>query len=194
MLLLRCGPGQTRTGAYPFTRRALFPTELRGHALWPTVAFLLVRAVGCLFGNKKGTCQQGGHFVPSPVSRPFSLLDSRADIQFLTGSRTFMSSANEQSLLPGYLHILRSHAVEPNWNFGSGRMTARQSTNFYGDLRNALEDKVELGGFALSFGWNSIGMGKAHGFEIIEVLLVCHGRAHNDTICTVERKVKCRLA
>ena len=37
---------------------------------------------------------------------------------------------------------------------------------------------------------NSIGIGKKKGFEIIEILLVCHGRAHNDTIVTVERKVQ----
>jgi len=50
-----------------------------------------------------------------------------------------------------------------------------------------------LGGFAISFGWNSIGMGKTHGFEIIEILLVCHGGAHNDTIVTVDRKVTSRM-
>ena len=42
----------------------------------------------------------------------------------------------------------------------------------------------------LSFGWNSGGIGKSLGFEIIEILLVAHGGAHNDTICTVERKLK----
>jgi hypothetical protein len=31
-------------------------------------------------------------------------------------------------------------------------------------------------------------MGKKHGFEIIEVMLVAHGGAHNDTICMAERK------
>ena len=73
---------------------------------------------------------------------------------------------------------------------GIGRITSRHATNFYGDLREAIAPLVVPGGLALSFGWNSIGMGKTHGFEIIEILLVCHGRAHNDTICTVERKVK----
>lgn len=44
-------------------------------------------------------------------------------------------------------------------------------------------------GFTISFGWNSVGMGKKLGFEIIEILLVCHGSDHNDTICMVERKL-----
>jgi len=76
---------------------------------------------------------------------------------------------------------------------GMGRITARHATNFYGDLREVIEDKIILGGHAISFGWNSIGMGKTHGFELVEILLVCHGRAHNDTIVTVERKVNNRL-
>lgn len=41
----------------------------------------------------------------------------------------------------------------------------------------------------LGFGWNSVGMGKKYGFEIEDVLLVCHGRAHNDTICIAERRI-----
>ena len=73
---------------------------------------------------------------------------------------------------------------------GIEKIPQRQTTNFYGDLRGTIERKVMAGGMALSFGWNSIGIGKTHGFEIIEILLVCHGRAHNDTIVTVERKVQ----
>jgi len=41
----------------------------------------------------------------------------------------------------------------------------------------------------LSFGWNTVGMGKTRGFEIVEIMLVCHGGAHNDTICLAERRL-----
>ena len=44
-------------------------------------------------------------------------------------------------------------------------------------------------GIALCFGWNSNGVGKKRGFEMIELLLVAHGGSKNDTICTVERKI-----
>lgn len=47
---------------------------------------------------------------------------------------------------------------------------------------------VRPGGVVLCFGWNSNGVGKTRGFEIIEILLVSHGGRHNDTIVTVERK------
>lgn len=73
---------------------------------------------------------------------------------------------------------------------GIEKIPSRQCTNFYGDLRDNIAPLIVPGGFAISCGWNSIGQGKTHGFEIIEILLVCHGRAHNDTIVTVERKVK----
>jgi hypothetical protein len=49
------------------------------------------------------------------------------------------------------------------------------------------------GGYAICCGWNSIGIGKKRGFKLIEVLLVCHGRLHNDTIVTVEQKVQTHL-
>jgi hypothetical protein len=42
----------------------------------------------------------------------------------------------------------------------------------------------------ISCGWNSMGMGKNRGFKIVEILLVAHGGAHNDTIVTVEVKNK----
>lgn len=41
----------------------------------------------------------------------------------------------------------------------------------------------------LSFGWNTVGFGRGLGFEIQEILLVCHGGDHNDTICMAERRL-----
>ena len=64
------------------------------------------------------------------------------------------------------------------------------TTKFYSDTKTAMTKRIKLSGVVISFGWNSIGLGKKRGFEIIEVLLVCHGRLHNDTIVTVERKIQ----
>jgi len=72
---------------------------------------------------------------------------------------------------------------------GVGRkITGRESQRFYGDLRKAIDKLVLPSGHVISCGWNSIGMGKTRNYEIREVLLVCHGRAHNDTIVTVDKK------
>lgn len=75
------------------------------------------------------------------------------------------------------------HKVDKKW----------VTTKFYSEAKTFLADKIKQGGVVISFGWNSIGMGKERGFEIIEILLVSHGRLHNDTICTVERKVQSKL-
>jgi len=49
---------------------------------------------------------------------------------------------------------------------------------------------LPLGAIVISCGWNSVGMGKKMGFEVVEGLLVCHGSDHNDTIVTVEVRVR----
>ena len=62
------------------------------------------------------------------------------------------------------------------------------STNFYNRVLNPLADIIKVGGYCISFGWNTNGMGKNRGFEIVEILLVAHGGHHNDTLVTVEIK------
>lgn len=61
-------------------------------------------------------------------------------------------------------------------------------SNFYARVMDAICGKIQLGGYAISFGWNNNGFGKKRGFEIREILLVAHGAHHNDTIVTVEVK------
>jgi hypothetical protein len=56
-------------------------------------------------------------------------------------------------------------------------------------MKNEIARIVKPGGTVLSFGWNSNGVGKNRGFEIIEILLVAHGGQHNDTICIAEKKL-----
>lgn len=63
------------------------------------------------------------------------------------------------------------------------------SMAFYEKTKSALCDKVEPGGLAISFGWNTNGFGKNRGFKIIEIMNVAHGGSKNDTIVTVERKI-----
>lgn len=66
--------------------------------------------------------------------------------------------------------------------------TQRESIKFYTDIKYEISKKIKIGGHCISFGWNSIGIGKKNGFRIVEILLVSHGGIHNDTICTVEKK------
>ncbi len=57
-------------------------------------------------------------------------------------------------------------------------------------VRDAIAQTVRSGGHVLSFGWNTVGMGKGRGFEMVELLVVCHGGNRNDTLCVAERKNK----
>lgn len=43
--------------------------------------------------------------------------------------------------------------------------------------------------YVLTCSWNSGGIGKKYGFEIVEILMVAHGGWHNDTICVIEKRV-----
>ena len=66
---------------------------------------------------------------------------------------------------------------------------AWQRTKNWREERDALASVQGPGDVVLSFGWDSCGMGKKRGYELAEVLLVCHGACHNDTICTAEIKM-----
>ncbi len=61
--------------------------------------------------------------------------------------------------------------------------------SFWGNLKKEIARVTKANGIVISFGWNTNGIGKTKGFEIIEILTVAHGGQHNDTLCTVERKI-----
>lgn len=81
----------------------------------------------------------------------------------------------------------RRQTLEVYQSIGIARLPQRISQSWRLE-RDLLALLCQPFGLAMSFGWNSQGLGKKRGFEIIEILLVNHGGDHNDTICTVERK------
>ena len=66
-------------------------------------------------------------------------------------------------------------------------MIDTQTARMKKECRILIRQLSEPGTVVLSFGWNSVGMGK--GWETLETMLVCHGGDHNDTICLAERMV-----
>jgi hypothetical protein len=72
-----------------------------------------------------------------------------------------------------------------------GKTVNMQTTqsSFWGNLKKEIARIVKDNGMVISFGWNTNGIGKTKGFEIVEILIVAHGGNHNDTICTVEIKL-----
>ena len=69
------------------------------------------------------------------------------------------------------------------------KVNKKDTQNQWTEDKKQISRILKKDGIVITFGWNSNGMGKKYGFEIIEILLVAHGSAHNDTICTVERKL-----
>lgn len=74
--------------------------------------------------------------------------------------------------------------------FGKEVTAEMTRTTFWSMQKVEISRVLKKSGVAIAFGWNSGGIGKSYGFEIKRILLVAHGGWHNDTICTVERKVK----
>lgn len=60
---------------------------------------------------------------------------------------------------------------------------------YWAKCKDEIQRIVRPDGKAICFGWDSTGIGKKRGFELQQVLLICHGACHNDTIVTVERKL-----
>ena len=72
-------------------------------------------------------------------------------------------------------------------------MADTQNAKLYKAVKDAADKLVRLYGVVVCCGWNSSGMGITRGYLLHEILLVAHGGAHNDTIVTVETKVRqCR--
>lgn len=63
-----------------------------------------------------------------------------------------------------------------------------QQAGVYSQEKRLCYDLLVPDGVFLHFGYHSNGMGKARDMAIEEILIVAHGRNHNDTICMAERK------
>ena len=71
----------------------------------------------------------------------------------------------------------------------SVNMQTTQAT-YWSKQKEQIARIVKPYGKVITCSWNSGGIGRKHGFEIEEILLVPHGGWHNDTIVVVEKKVK----
>ena len=71
-----------------------------------------------------------------------------------------------------------------------GKSVNMQTTqsSYWSNQKKEISRILKKDGIVITFGWNSGGIGKSNGLDIVEILMVAHGGWHNDTICTVERK------
>ena len=66
--------------------------------------------------------------------------------------------------------------------------TDTQTSRTMSIINGLVAQVLKPGGFSISFGWNSNGVGKKNGMVMKEVHLVPHGSTLHDTIITVEVK------
>lgn len=62
-------------------------------------------------------------------------------------------------------------------------------TGGFPKVRDGIATLLKPGGYVISYGWNTVGMGKKRGFEPVEYLICSHGGNRNDTLVVVERKL-----
>ena len=76
-------------------------------------------------------------------------------------------------------------------SFGAQKFTVANAQNVghWSKEKKVCYELLAVGGYFLHFGWHSNGMGKGRDTQIEELLLVAHGRSHNDTICMAEKKL-----
>ena len=75
-------------------------------------------------------------------------------------------------------------------NFGYNVTKDMTKASFWSNHKKEISRILKIGGKVITFGWNSGGIGTSYGFLKTKILLVPHGGWHNDTICTVEIKIK----
>ncbi len=64
------------------------------------------------------------------------------------------------------------------------------SAGWIAKVKDEMARVIKPGGKVITYAYNSSGLGKKRGFEITRILIVSHGAEHNDTICTVEKRIK----
>ncbi len=73
-----------------------------------------------------------------------------------------------------------------------GKTVTMNDTNagYFTKFKKEIARVLKPNGICITCCWNTNGIGKKYGFEVIEILDVAHGSSHNDTLVTVERKNK----
>jgi len=65
-------------------------------------------------------------------------------------------------------------------------------TGGFPKVRRKLAEILPDNSYCISCGWNTCGLGKKNNFKIVEILIICHGGNHNDTLVVVEQKIKAK--
>ena len=60
-------------------------------------------------------------------------------------------------------------------------------------IKTELPYIINGNGIVICYGYDTTGMGKNRGFELIHICIINHSGDHNDTLCTIEKKTQSKL-
>jgi len=140
---------------------------------------------------------------PKKIIDPFTNQSCFRDLCFATNDLNpdFETTHHVESL--DFLKMFEDESVDmvlfdPPWTLrqisecykGIGKTVHASDTTagFYSQRKKEVSRITRSGGIVICCGYNSGGIGKTNGFELLEVLMVPHGGVHYDSIVTVERK------
>lgn len=74
--------------------------------------------------------------------------------------------------------------------FGKKKLeTSITNMGYWAKCKDECARILKTEGTIITCGWNTNGLGKNRGFEVLEILIVYHGGSKNDTLVTVEKKI-----
>lgn len=83
-----------------------------------------------------------------------------------------------------------AQAVECYKSFGKDKLIINTANmKYWAEVKNEIARILKPRGIVISCGWNTNGLGKKRGFDVLEILIVRHGGHKNDTLVTVEQKI-----
>ncbi len=75
-----------------------------------------------------------------------------------------------------------------NWRKAKEKYGSRMIGQFP-QLKNELLSIIPINGRVITFGYDTVGMGKTRGFKKIEICVICHGGETHDTLCVIEKRI-----
>lgn len=119
-------------------------------------------------------------------------LDNQYDTDYHMDALDFLKMFNDKSIdMVLYDPPFSPRQVAECYkNLGETVNMQTTQSSYWSRHKKEISRIIKKNGIVITCGWNSGGIGKTNGFEIVEILLVPHGGWHNDTIVTVDKKTK----
>ncbi len=135
--------------------------------------------------------------VVDPFARNSTVATWTNDLNPQTSARYHMHAADFCNLLSRQGVVADVVLCDPPYSAHQAKLcyqsigahlSQREAQVLFAGVKDSLTALLRPNGIAISFGWNSCAFGCRRGYQILEILLVCHGRSHYDTIVVVEQK------